>query len=213
MKNHEDIEFLFKKIPSFSNVVLDSYKNLPLDNYLQSQQKFRKRRFSEIVLNGGEVLVEQTQNFFQQTSINHYAGGLSRSFEPIEPKPLEEFISLYQRYISPIFYNKNTAIGLHQIRITCSDDYVGHPVPEGWHVDGFDYVAIACISGSNFLGGTSRIKSNLDYDHDTFSRILLPSEVLVFNDKKYYHHTDPINNATEGIIGYRDILVITIQLN
>ena len=211
MKKKEDIEFLFKRLPPFSNEVLKSYENLPLDQYLQTEQKFRQRRFSEVIFKDGNIIIEKKKHFFQEPDINHYAGGMERSYEPIGSSPLDEFVKIYLKYVNPVFYNNDSEIGFHQIRITCNDDYVGHPVPEGWHVDGFDYVAIACIAGFNFLGGTSRIKANLSLDHDTYSKILQPSEIIIFNDRKYFHHTDPINNAESEVMGYRDILVITIR--
>jgi len=211
MNKKEDIEILLKILPDFSERVLESYANLPLDNYLEQDQVFRQRRFSKIRFENSKSNSIDEASFYQANAINHYAGGLERVYEPLETEIYQEFIELYQNHISPVFYNRDAEIGFHQIRITCDDHYVGHPVPEGWHTDGFDYVAIACISGLNFSGGTSRLKSDIDSDHDFFTRILQPSELILFNDHKYLHHTDPINNRIEGTFGYRDILVITIS--
>jgi len=208
----KEIEFCVKTVPPLSEGLLNSYANLPQDNYLQENQIFRRRRFSIAKLKNSKINTETQTKFFQDDTINHYAGGLDRIFEPLETAVRDEFISIYLSCISPIFGDPDSEIGLHQIRITCEDEYVGHPVPEGWHTDGFDFVAIVCVAGSNFSGGTSRIKSDLELDHDSFSRTLKPTEMLIFNDRKYFHHTDPINNLRRGEMGYRDILVITISI-
>jgi hypothetical protein len=212
MKHKEDIEYLFKILPVFSDRVRESYSNLPLDHYLEENQVFRNRRFTKLSIESGKNEPLKETTFFQGSEINHYAGGVNRQFDPVEADVCQEFTDVYQEFIGLVFYSQNVELGLHQIRITCNDDYVGHPVPEGWHTDGFDYVAIACIAGSNFVGGTSRLRSDLDGNHDVFSRILQPSELIVFNDKKYFHHTDPINNRVSGKIGHRDILVTTISI-
>jgi hypothetical protein len=208
----KDIEFCVKKSSPLSEGVLKSYADLPQDNYLQENQIFRRRRFSVVRCQNSTIDMKNQTNFFQDNTINHYAGGRERIYEPLESAVRDEFINMYLSCISPIFGNPNCEIGLHQIRITCEDEYVGHPVPEGWHTDGYDYVAIVCVAGSNFCGGTSRIKSDLELDHDLFSRTLKPTEILIFNDRKYFHHTDPINNRRQGEMGYRDILVITMRI-
>ena len=212
MKKEEDIDFLFKVLPKFSNRMVKSYFNLPLDNYLGEGQIFRERGFSKVLFSGTKPNVVGETNFFQDEEINRYAGGIDRKYDLVEPTVCQDFIDLYRNYIGPVFYNPNCEVGFHQIRVLCDDSFVGHPVPEGWHTDGFDFVAMTCVAASNFTGGTSRIRSNLGSDHDFFSKILQPSEMLIFNDRRYFHHTDPITNQVAGKIGYRDILVITILM-
>ena len=41
---------------------------------------------------------------------------------------------------------------------------------------------------------------------------MLPSEIIILNDKRFYHCTDPIKILDKGKIGYRDILVMTISV-
>jgi hypothetical protein len=207
-----DIEFLFRIVSEFSTNVINSYANLPPDNYLHADQIFRERRFTKVKIDNADSNIITDFKFHQTNELNHYAGGFDRVYEPLEPEVCDEFIDLFNSSIGPVFNNSKFEIGLHQIRITCNDHYVGHPVPEGWHHDGFDYVAIVCVSASNFCGGTSRIRMDLNSDHDTFSKILQPSEMMIFNDRRYYHHTDPINNRISGSMGYRDILVLTVSL-
>ena len=49
------------------------------------------------------------------------------------------------------YFNKNDhlSVGFHQLRIKCTKNYVGYPVPEGWHKDGFDVVSIINFNSNN----------------------------------------------------------------
>ena len=99
---------------------------------------------------------------------------------------------------------------MHQIRITCDNDYVGYPVPEGWHKDGCNYVAIITLNFDNIVGGISRIRKNLINQNDVYNCFLEKNNFLLLNEKSYYHYTDPINVKNKKS-GYRDILVITFK--
>ena len=58
-------------------------------------------------------------------------------------------------------------------------------IPEGIHQDGFNMIAICCVSRKNINGGVSRI-----YDKDKniiYSQQLNQGEMIVINDVKNYH--------------------------
>jgi len=206
------IDFAFKKLPQFSKQMLDSYFNLPMDKYLLQDQCFRERRFSQVTFSGSATNLISGADFFQNQEINHYAGGLTRDFAPIEQGVIDEFCQLFIDQVSPLFCGCDVNVGFHQIRITCADNYVGYPVPEGWHQDGFDYLAISCINAENICGGISRVREDMQSDSDFLSKILKPSEMLILNDRHFHHYTDPINNVEKGKKGFRDLLVTTISL-
>ena len=105
---------------------------------------------------------------------------------------------------------KKVEVGFHQLRIKCSNDFVGYPVPEGWHKDGFDFVVIINFNSENIEGGITRIKDNL-INKDVFSAFLNKGDYILLNDKKYYHYTDPINITKKAKKGNRDTLVITVK--
>ena len=110
------------------------------------------------------------------------------------------------------YFNKNDhlSVGFHQLRIKCTKNYVGYPVPEGWHKDGFDFVSIINFNSNNIEGGTTRIRTKLNSNKDTFSSFLTSGEYIFISDKKYFHYTDPINVTNSSKKGYRDTLVITV---
>ena len=87
----------------------------------------------------------------------------SDKIQPIKKDVINTFIHITKEliYFLPNRTQQKADVGLHQIRITCGDDYVGYPVPEGWHKDGCNYVAIITLNYDNIVGGISRIRKNL----------------------------------------------------
>ena len=106
--------------------------------------------------------------------------------------------------------NKNISIGIHQIRIRCGTEFVGYPVPEGWHSDGFNYVVLLNVDSKNITGGITRIKFQKSM-YDVYSVFLKSKEFIFLNDSIYNHYTDPINVYEKNKSGYRDTIVFTFK--
>ena len=210
------INFLTGNIGSANKIALKSFKKLPADVYEKSKgYYFRFRKYSRItienVLGKKEVVFLKNNFFFQEKKRNRYAGGKKRIFKEIDQKVLSYFVSLFLNQFYHLFSaNKKVEVGIHLLRIKCSNDFVGYPVPEGWHKDGFDFVAIINFNSENIEGGITRIKDNL-INKDVFSAFLNKGDYILLNDKKFYHYTDPINVTKKAKIGNRDTLVITVK--
>ena len=116
------------------------------------------------------------------------------------------------KYPSFLDTNKNYKFGIHFLRIKCGNNFVGYPVPEGWHKDGFDFVITLNVTSANIKGGTTRLKTNMNLDKkDDFAEFLKKGEFIFFNDNKYNHYTDPITIDKEKKKSYRDTIVITVK--
>ena len=210
------INFLTGNIGSANKIALKSFKKLPADVYEKSKgYYFRFRKYSRItiknVLGKKEVVFLKNNFFFQEKKRNRYAGGKKRIFKEIDQKVLSYFVSLFLNQFYHLFSaKKKLEVGFHQLRIKCSNDFVGYPVPEGWHKDGFDFVVIINFNSENIEGGITRIKDNL-INKDAFSAFLNKGDYILLNDKKFYHYTDPINITKKAKIGNRDTLVITVK--
>ena len=192
--------------------LLNSFDRLPGDKYIKYPVKnYRLRRFSKCIINENIIKNIDDKEFHQKKLNNRFLGGVKRLYLPIEKKIFNNFTKMIIKNFNFITENKKLEIGLHQIRVSCGSNYVGYPVPEGWHRDGFDYVSIINFRSSNIEGGISRIRSNIGQNADTYSCFLKSGEYLFFNDKKFYHFADPINVTKSKKSGYRDILVITFK--
>lgn len=208
------LDFVKGKLIKFDDLVHASYDNLPIDKYhVFNDKPFRFRRLDKVIVNDNSFNLVNDTDFFQDNSINHYAGGTNRKYENIESKVHNIFVDIFKSNFSKFINFSSYELGFHQIRIKCGLDFVGYPVPEGWHKDGFDFVVIMNISSTNILGGVTKIRSNLKDNFDHYSCLLDQGDYLLVNDKIFYHYTDPINVNDINKDGYRDSLIITIKIN
>ena len=75
--------------------------------------------------------------------MNRFAGGKLRKFANLDKTTIEKVIKLIEKnIIKYLDTKKNYNLGIHFLRIKCGNNFVGYPVPEGWHKDGFDFVII-----------------------------------------------------------------------
>ena len=207
------IDFFKGKLKKIDKAILKSFVNLPYDKYEKSKgYYFRFRRFSKFYIINDSISFISDTKFFQAKQLNRYAGGLKRKFLPIEDKIKFKMVELFKNnFLGTLNNKKKMEIGLHQLRIKCGKNFVGYPVPEGWHKDGFNFVILINFGSKNITGGVTRIKEKLNDNKDTFSSFLEKGEFIFTNDKKLFHYTDPINVKKQNVEGSRDTLVITIK--
>lgn len=96
-------------------------------------------------------------------------------------------------------------MGCHQIRVTADGESPGFPAPEGFHRDGFEYVAVTCVALRNVSGGHSLVRAG---DEVIFDRPMAPGETLLLNDREVTHYVSPIMPRSPGR-AVRDVMVVT----
>jgi hypothetical protein len=197
--------------PGPASAVLQTFFELPDDSFLKSQFPFRKRVYARGVLSTQGIEWDTGTDFFQPRAINQYAGGIKRVFAPAGDL-IREYV---WRVLQSPFYKNGLGegryhFGLHQLRILCDDQHEGHPVPEGYHQDGFDFVAIHSFQRSNIKGGESSLRDGAGDGPCIFERDLAPGEILLFNDRRLFHYASPVTIGEPGF-GYRDICVLTFS--
>lgn len=190
--------------------LLDSFAALPADPHLRGDHVFRFRAFGEAGVEGGRVRWdEEPADFFQSGELNEYAGGTPRRFATL-PEPARAYAenlvaSDAVRALAPDTYR----LGCHQIRVTAVDDHPGLPAPEGFHQDGFDLVAVACVAAENVSGGISLLRETREDGDVIMERVMPPGEVLLFVDPEVVHYVSPITPKLPGHPAYRDVTVLT----
>ena len=196
------------------NAVTKSLKNsfnlLSKDKYYTNN---RLRSYSLLkvdVIDNIEIIGDL--NFYQSNDYNTYNGNNLRNYENIDSSILKDpcFKYLTQYFIYNVYKNNpniNTKyIQVHQIRVYAEKEKT-NLVPEGIHQDGYNMIAIACITRKNIKGGI-----NLIYDSSKnliHNLQLGEGEIIILNDNKLYHDVLPIELYKENEDGYRDILVFT----
>ena len=97
---------------------------------------------------------------------------------------------------------------MHQIRTTCSATNFGNPAPEGIHRDGTDLIAIFSIGRNNVQGGETHLYRSKK-ESPVFNKTLNPGELLLLNDREFFHYTTPVKPLNDETDGTRDVFVLT----
>ena len=203
-KNYLVFNFSYSK----NRKLKSEFNKLVDDNYLKNTKWiFRKRSFAKGIINNNNLNWSKGSIFFQSKKINKYAGGIKRKFPNMSTK-LKKYVKeiIDEYFLRSKIITKGMYFGVHAIRIVCNKKNKGFPVPEGFHTDGVDRVAIIPVAKKFSNGGISYLK-NAKNSKIVF-RGKLENKILFFNDRKLLHYATPIS-LTSGNLGYRDILVFT----
>jgi hypothetical protein len=194
--------------------LIQSFFELPPDGYLRGGKAFRFRAFSQGVVKSGSALWGDDPTFFQSSDINAYAGGVERNFPPLgaEARAFAEAV-IGAPETQELVGNDDFTVGCHQIRVTAADDMIGLPTPEGFHKDGYDYVAVTCVASENVSGGISLVREPSDDGDLLLERVMAPGEILFLADREVLHYVSPITPKLPSRPAYRDVVVVTFGLS
>ncbi len=189
--------------------VKDSFNELALDEDLKKQGNFcRSRGFSRFkfcfVDGKMNIFPLPHQPFRQAKKYNPLFPDEERNFPPLKVDPSEHIAFVADKLQLDNKIDWET--GIHQIRITASKDFDGNPVPEGFHQDGFSFVAILVINREGVVGGKTSITS-VKKGEFIFQTTLPAGTGVGFDDVSLKHYTSDIKAIGEK--GYRDVLVLT----
>lgn len=193
------------------NLHFDGFKqffnDLPVDPYVKG--KYRFRRLSRFTAAGNELVKLPHGCLFQSKEYNPLVGDIKREFAEIDDAltQLDDFKKLVFAFIDACKLHPESEIGVHQIRTTCSLNNFGNPAPEGIHRDGTDFIGIFCVNRENIQGGETHLYVEKK-EKPVFKKILNPGELLLVNDREFFHFTTPIK-PTSDAQGVRDVFVLT----
>jgi hypothetical protein len=192
--------------------LLPSWHALPPDNYLKDGGRYRRRRHSCFVEEGGTLRQVPHRVHWQPVEYNALHGGMERWFEPMEPQVVGQaawtrLLQAMARIASDLKGPQPWFIEAHQFRID-TEGGIGRPTPEGAHRDGVDLVAVFLLARENIKGGETRV---FQADGPAGQRFTLtePWSLMLLDDARVIHETTPIQ-PVEGP-GYRDTLVLTLR--
>lgn len=188
------------------------FDDLQIDSFMNEGDNYRYRAFGTALYEHGAVSWQSGTRFYQGSDINKYKGGVDRSFAAIH-MDIKDFVSRFIEgtpELKAILANsQSTDIGCHQIRIKTKEGSVGHPAPEGFHKDGFDYIAILSVARNNICGGITFIKARPD-EPIQYEGELSPGSYIILKDDEVFHYTSPIVSRYPDA-GYRDVIVLTFK--
>jgi histidine decarboxylase len=183
---------------------------MPYDPYVKGD--FRKRRFSSIKKDHyGQFETLPHKTFTQSADINDLLGDVVREYEEMEEDLLlsEDFSKIVEGFAALAGVNPYIQeIGIHQMRILCSEYIKGEPAPEGRHQDGFDVIGIFCARRIKVNGGVSELFLGKDDQDAILEKMLEENELLVVNDREVFHNATKLT-PVDMELGYRDVFVFT----
>jgi hypothetical protein len=146
---------------------------------------------------------------FQSKEYNPLVGDIKREFAEIDDAliELDIFKTVVFAFIDACKLHPEAEIGVHQIRTTCSSSNSGNPAPEGIHRDGTDFIGIVSVNRENIQGGETHLYIEKK-EKPVFKKILHPGELLLVNDREFFHFTTPIKPISDAQ-GVRDVFVLT----
>jgi hypothetical protein len=202
--------FLFT-LRKVNSIKLEGFKpffnNLPVDPYIKGN--YRLRRLSRFIASKDSLTKLPHGYFSQSKEYNPLVGDIRREYAELDDAliELDIFKNLVLAFSDSCKLHPEAEIGVHQIRITCSEDNLGNPAPEGIHRDGTDFIGIFSVDRENIQGGETHLYINRK-ENPVFSKVLNPGELLLVNDHEFFHFTTPIKPIVEAK-GIRDVFVLT----
>jgi hypothetical protein len=188
------------------------WNDLAPDAYLKDGGRYRRRRHSCFVVDGGQVQAVPHRAHWQPVEYNALHGGIRRWFVPLDgamtalPAWNPLLVWLAQR-ADALRGRQPWYVEAHAFRIDTTDG-IGRPTPEGAHRDGVDLVAVFLVDRVQVRGGETRV---FDADGPAGQRFTMsePWTVLLLDDERVIHETTPIQPMQ--MEGHRDTLVVTLR--
>lgn len=190
------------------------WQDLPPDEFLKDGGRYRRRRHSCFVADGGQLQQVPHRAHWQPVEYNALHGGMQRWFAPMHDATVSQpVLAQLMLALSGVAQAALATqpqcwfIEAHQFRIDTSDG-IGRPTPEGAHRDGVDLVAVFLVARNGVKGGETRI---FEANGPSGQRFTLnePWSLLLLDDARMIHETTPIQPLVEG--GWRDTLVVTCR--
>lgn len=191
---------------------VDSWNDLPPDQYLKDGGKYRRRRHSSFVVSGSQCEQVPHRAHWQPVSYNALHGGMVRWFEPMQEAISQDakwgqFLCQLGALFSQLKGSQKWYIESHQFRIDTAGG-IGRPTPEGAHRDGVDFVVVILIDRQQIMGGESRVFAATGRHGERFT-LQEAFTTVILDDEKVIHETTPIRPAEQ--MGHRDTLVLTYR--
>jgi hypothetical protein len=190
------------------------WDHLPADAYLKDGGRYRSRRHSCFVVDGGRVEQSPHRAHWQPLEYNALHGGMQRWFEPMEPEVVAQ--PVWNRLLVRLGEAASALRGAqpwyveaHPFRIDTTDG-IGRPTPEGAHRDGVDLVAVFMVARHAIKGGESRVFEANGPGGQRFT-LREPWSLLLLDDARVIHESTPIQPLQDDALGWRDTLVVTYR--
>lgn len=191
-----------------------AWNDLPLDEYLLDDGKYRRRRFSAFVVRDATIDHVPDRPHWQSSNYNALHGGLERWYEPLPDSLIQApawraFLGALANRATHLRGPQPWFVEAHTFRIEATGG-IGRPTPEGAHRDGVDLVAVVMVNRHNILGGETRV---FDIRGPQGMRFTMSESwsALLLDDERVIHESTPIRPLEPDQPAWRDTLVLTLR--
>lgn len=202
--------FTLVDLPAIDPTLLDSYANLPVDEYMGGGTRFK--RFSQYRLSPVgpaawqfELLPHRDYTAFKK--FNPVGGGMRREYLPVEV----DFTPLIAVGVDALGLDRAESwqLNLHQNRTVARADKPGPLTPEGVHHDGHEFVMIAVLRRHNVAGALTRLWKP-GATEPFWTGTLGDRQAVLLDDHAIAHDvTDVVSDNGES--GHRDIIIVAFS--
>jgi hypothetical protein len=188
------------------------WNSLPPDAYLKDGGRYRRRRHSCFVVEGGQLTQSPHRAHWQPVEYNALHGGMQRWFEPmleptVQAAAWRQLLLSLGQVCDALKGTQPWYVEAHQFRIDTTDG-IGRPTPEGAHRDGVDFVAVLLVGREAIKGGETRVFEAAGPNGQRFT-MTQPWTMLLLDDARVIHESTPIQPLGDG--AFRDTLVLTYR--
>jgi hypothetical protein len=196
-------------LPPVGPELLDSYDDLPVDEYMGNGTRFK--RFSQYRLawrDGAwsfELLPHRDYTTYKK--FNPVAGGIRRVYQPVKA----DFTGLIAAGADgfPLDRSEDWQINVHQNRSRAAAGRPGPLTPEGVHRDGHEFVMIAVLRRVNVAGAQTRLWRDGE-DAPFWTGILDAGQAVLLDDRAIAHDVTDVESA-DGGPAHRDIVIVAFS--
>ncbi len=193
--------FRIVDIPPANQILLDSFENLPLDEFCGGKQRFHRFSQYKVSFSDDRWQLEPLPHrpLVQGTQYNNRSGGLKRDIPPVQVD--------CSKWVDAAFKSLELDTGrswhfdINQYRVISTPDIKGISVPEGAHQDGHHYVLIFVFRRHAITGSVLSLLP-LNGEPPLLQQVIEENQVIALDDTRMKHDASPIQPISE--YGYRD---------
>ena len=197
--------------PSLLNEIKDSFNDLPETGHADGE--YRLRKYSRVHATQECNLIDLGDDTFTQSeNYNKHQGGMARKFESIDEEVLESVAlsELTAAFLMACNICGQHEFDIHQMRVKCLGGAT-QLSPEGWHQDGYDYIAVIGVDRNNIIGG-EMLLSTSKVDAPFLQATIDTGTLVIVDDSYLWHNGRSIQPIDDGKPAWMDILVFTLKI-
>ena len=138
---------------------------------------------------------------------------MSRKFDSIDEGILESaaLSELAAAFLMSCNITVQHEFDIHQMRVICRGGAT-QLSPEGWHQDGYDYIAVIGVDRNNIIGGEMLLSTGKG--ETPFLQATIDTGTLVIVDDGYlWHNGRSIQPIDDSKPAWMDVMVFTLKVN